>query len=276
MRHININGHIHKETNASVTYDNRAFRFGFGLFETMLMQDGKIMLKEYHFERLYASIEQLNFVMPELMTREWIENEIKRTVKKNKMEKLCRIRFQIYAGRGGLFDGQHPWTEFLIECQYVDPIVLQLNQKGLITKYAEGLAKSNDSIANLKSCNAMVYALAARQALKNNVDDTIILNTKGNGIETTIANIFCIKKDVIYTPPLSEGCIAGVMRRHVLDQLEKSGFDVQEEPFTKKFLKEADSIFATNAIRRIKWVQSIDSQEYKIGKVLDVYENISY
>lgn len=276
MRHININGHIHKETNAAVTYDNRAFRFGFGLFETMLMQDGEIFLKEYHWDRLYAGIQQLNFMMPELMTKEWIEKEIKRTVKKNKMEKLCRIRFQIYAGRGGLFDGQHPWTEFLIECKQIDPIILQLNEKGLTTNYVEGLAKSNDNMANLKSSNAMIYALAARQALDNNVDDTIIINTQGNAIETTIANLFCIKKDTIYTPPLTEGCVAGVMRKYVMQQLTEGGFEVVEEPINKKFLKEAESVFATNAIRRIKWIQHIGDKEYKIGKILDVYERINY
>lgn len=276
MRYVNVNGRIFKNTSAAVPYDNRAFRFGFGLFETMLFQDGEILLKEYHWDRLFLGLNDLNFVLPELMTKEWIEEEIKRTVKRNKLEKLCRIRFQIYAGRGGLFDGQNPWSEFVIEAQPVDPHIIQLNEKGLITVYADGIRKSADSIANLKTTNAMIYALAARQALAKKVDDSILLNTSENAIETTLANIFCIKKDIIYTPPLTEGCIAGVMRRHIMAQLPDKGFAIKEEPFSIDFLKDAEAVFATNAIRRLKWIANIGEKEYSIDKILNVYENISY
>lgn len=276
MKQININGKLYKDTSAGVPYDSRAVRFGFGLYETMLIIDGRIQLLQHHFDRLFAGIEQLKLIKPELMSREWIEEEIMRTVKKNQLEKLCRVRFQVYAGKGGLFDGQSQWTEFIIDCQEIEQGLIQLNEKGLTWIYAEGLAKSPDSIANLKSTNAMIYALGARQAIEKNVDNTIILNTHGNAIETTLANIFCIKGDVLYTPPLSEGPVAGVMRRFVMEQLPAKGFTIKEEVFTKDFLKSADAVFATNAIRRLKWVSQIEDKQYPIGKILDVYENISY
>lgn len=276
MRYININGRSYKDTSAGVPYDSRAVRFGFGLFETMLMVDGQIMLKDLHWNRLYSGIAQLNLVMPELMTREWMAEEVLRTVKKNRLEKLCRIRLQIYAGKGGLFDGQSPWSEFIIDCQPVEASLLQLNEKGLSLMYAEGLAKSADSIANMKTSSAMIYAMGARQAIEKKVDNTIILNTAGNPIETTLANIFCISNDEIYTPSLSEGCIAGVMREHIISELKKNGFSVTEMPITKEFLKNADAVFTTNSIRRIKWVASIEDKQYNIGTILDVYEKVSY
>lgn len=276
MRHININGKIHKDTTASVPFDSRAVRFGFGLFETMLVLDGQIQLKDYHFERLFAGIKQLMFVMPELMTKDWMEEEIMRTVKKNHFEKLCRVRFQIYGGRGGLFDGQNPWTEFIIDCQKVEPNMIQLNEKGLSLIYAQGLQKSMDSICNMKTTNAMLYCIAARQATAKKVDNAIVHNTNGNPIETTLANLYCIKGDTIYTPPLSEGPVAGVMRRYMLEQLPKKGFTVKEEPFTPDFLKSADAVFITNAIRRFKWVARIEDKEYSFNKILDIYESISY
>ena len=131
MRHVNINGKLQSATSAGVPYDSRVVRYGFGLFETMLVIDGKIQLKELHWDRLFSGIELLDLVMPELMTREWMESELIRTVKKNQLEKLCRVRFQVYAGRGGLFEGQAAWTEFIIECHPVDPSIVQLNEKGL-------------------------------------------------------------------------------------------------------------------------------------------------
>lgn len=122
----------------------------------------------------------------------------------------------------------------------------------------------------------MIYALAARQATARKVDNAIMLNTNNNPIETTLANIYCIKDDVIYTPPLSEGPIAGVMRRHVMQQLPEKGFSIVEQPFTRDFLKSADAVFTTNAVRRMKWVASIEDKQYTIGKILDVYDSISY
>lgn len=276
MRKVNINGKLHSSTSAAVPYDNRAFRFGFGLFETMLIIDGQIQLKEYHFDRLMSSLSTLRFEIPELMTQEWIEEEILRTVAKNKLQKLARVRFQIYAGRGGLYDGQNQWAEFVIECKPVEAHLLQLNEKGITSIYAEGFNKSVNDIANFKSCNAMVYMLSARLATRNKVDDAIILNCNDNAIETTLANLFCIKGDVIYTPPLSEGCIAGVMRKYLIEHLPQKGFTVEEKPFTRDFLASADSVFMTNAIRRLKWIERIGDKTYSIGKILDIYEQISY
>lgn len=276
MRYININGRLVKDTSASVPYNNRAFRFGYGIFETMLMRESVIQLKEYHWQRLFNGIEKLGFEMPELMTKEWIESEILKTVKKNKLEKLCRIRLQLYAGRGGLYDGQNMWSEFVIECVPIEQHLLQLNERGLITCIAVGLQKSPDSIANLKTSNALIYSLAAKQAKKNKVDDALVCNTYDNIIEGTLANVFWIKEDAIYTPPLSEGCVAGVMRQYLLEQMPMKGINIHEKALTRVELKDADAVFMTNAVRRIKWISNIDGNEYKIDKVIPIYENIPY
>lgn len=265
-----------KDTSASVPYNNRAFRFGFGIFETMLMRESVIQLKEYHWQRLFDSIEKLGFEMPELMTQEWIESEILKTAKKNKLEKFCRIRLQIYAGRGGLYDGQNMWSEFVIECIPIEQHLTQLNERGLNICIAQDLFKSPDSIANMKTSNALIYSLAARQAKKKRVDDALVCNTNKNIIEGTIANVFWISNDIIHTPPLSEGCVAGVMRKYLMDQLPMKGIEIVEKPLTEEELLQAEAVFMTNAVRRIKWIGNIEGTEYKIDKVLPIYENIPY
>lgn len=276
MRYINVNGRLVKDTSASVPYNNRAFRFGFGIFETMLMRESVIQLKEYHWERLFDTLDKLRFEMPELMTREWIEGEILRTAKKNKLEKLCRIRLQIYAGRGGLYDGQNMWSEFVIESIPIEQHLTQLNDQGLSLCIAEGLQKSPDFIANMKTSNALIYSLAAAQAKRKRVDDALVYNTNGNIIESTLANIWWIKGKDIYTPPLSEGCIAGVMRRYLMQELPMKGLNIIEKALTLNELKKADGVFLTNAVRRLKWVANIEGTEYNIDKVLPIYEHIPY
>ncbi|MEZ5017966.1 MAG: aminotransferase class IV [Flavipsychrobacter sp.] len=274
MRYVNVNGQIVKETSAKVPYNNRAFRFGYGVFETMLFRGGVIQLKEYHWKRLFGAVEQLELIMPEIMDANWLEAEIKKTVKKNKLEKLCRVRLQIYAGQGGLYDGHNAWTEFVIVVTPEKEQITELNETGVRLSIAEGLQKSNDSLANLKSCSALIYSIAARQADKKGFDDALICNISGNIIESTIANIFWIKGDTIYTPPLSEGCIAGVMRQYLLEQLPMAGINIKEEPLTRAQLKAADGIFLTNAIRKIKWVSTIDDMTFKKDKVKALHDKI--
>lgn len=254
---ININGTILPAKDAGVSTDNGAFRYGYGLFETMLVRNGSIRLKEYHWDRLFDGLKQLFFEPAALMTREWLETEVLRTVSKNKANDLCRVRLQLYAKGGGLYSNESRQPEFIIECFAIEPDTLLLNSNGLTAGIATGVNKSADTLSNLKSCNALIYAVAARQAKANKWNDALIRNTTGNIIESTIANIFWIKEGELYTPPLPEGCVAGVMRRYVLNTVT-----VTEKVLDEQTLLAADEVFVTNAIKGIKWVKSIGEREY--------------
>ena len=89
----------------------------------------------------------------------------------------------------------------------------------------------------------MVSVLGAIHAQENGFDNAILKNTDGNLIETTNANLFIIKQEVIYTPPLTEGCLNGTMRKWVLEQV-----NVVEKSLKLLDVKEADEVFITNAI----------------------------
>ncbi|RYD55313.1 MAG: 4-amino-4-deoxychorismate lyase [Sphingobacteriales bacterium] len=272
--YININGKIKMQDEALLPADNRAFRYGYGLFETMLFRDGVIALKDLHWERLFASMQQLHFSIPKLFTKAYLEQEVERTVQKNKLEHLSRVRLQVFAGSGGLYEDASPKPEFVIECFPLEKHILMLNETGLVTGIAQELHKSNDALANLKSSNALIYAVAAQQAKANKWNDALIRNAQGNIVESTIANIFWTKDNTIYTPLLSEGCIAGVMRQYVIRKLRQQGFDVQESSLDAQILWQADSIFLTNAIRRIKWVQEVDDQSFSNHFIGDIYHSV--
>lgn len=263
MGYINLNGKIIQAENGGIAPDNRAFRYGYGLFETMLVREGVIQLATYHWERLFAGLHALYFDVPKLMTAKWLEEEVLRTVKKNKLDMLCRVRLQLYADGGGMFDGNSRHPEYIIECYPLEEHIIAPNETGLILGMAEGLQKANDSTANYKTTNALLYMLGAQQAKQQRWNDALILNTAGNIIETTIANIFWIKDGIVNTPPLSEGCVAGVMRRHIMMVT-----DVTETPLTKEILANADCVFLTNAIRNIKWVASIGDNTYSKNAVI--------
>ena len=245
--------------------DNGAFRYGYGLFETMLVQDGNIRLGQYHWERLFSGAKQLYFDLPVLMTPGFLDSEVLKTVKKNKLEKLCRVRLQLFAGGGGLF-GMDNTPGFVIECFPLDETILRMNENGLVAGIATGLEKSVDSLSNLKSCNALIYAIAARQAKESKWNDALICNTAGNIIESTIANIFWVKDKTVYTPPLADGCIAGTMRRYLLEKIT-----VREESLSSEALFNADEVFLTNAMKQMRWVSNIGASQYSNVQATEIY-----
>lgn len=266
MNYSNINGKIVLTADATVPVDNAAFRYGYGLFETMLVQDGAIRLGQYHWERLFAGLKQLYFNTPPLMTPQWLEEKVLRLVQKNRLESLCRVRLQMFAGGGGLYGLTTKQPIFVIECFPLEADTLLLNDNGLVAGIAEGLNKSMDTLSNLKSCNALVYAIGARQAKAQQWNDALICNTRGNITESTIANIFWVKNDNIYTPPLAEGCVAGVMRRHVLETID----GITEQALTKETLLDADEVFLTNAVKKIRWVGNIENKRFGCKRAREI------
>ncbi len=254
---------------AGLPVDNGAFRYGYGIFETMLIENGRIALSKYHFERLFAGMKALHFNVPKLLTAKAFENYILLTVEKNDLSTLCRVRLQVYAGGGGLFSNESSQPGFVIECFALPEDATSLNENGLVVGVAQGLQKSADSFSNLKSCNALIYAIGAKQAKANKWNDALINNTAGNIIESSIGNIFWVKDGTIFTPPLAEGCVAGVMRRHLLATIA----GIEETPLTLETLLDADEAFITNAIKRVKWIGMLGEKKFE-HKVIKQFATI--
>jgi branched-chain amino acid aminotransferase len=253
LNHININGQIMEAPAPGVTgYDNAAFRYGYGLFETMLVQKGRIRLWSYHCNRLYAGVQQLRLELPSAGR---VEQEVLALAEKNESSALCRVRLQVFGGQGmyGL-DGK---AGYIIECFPVNDAGIPVEGGRIVAGIAAGVKKSIDAFSNLKTCSALIYAMALQDAKENNWQDALICNVHGNVIESSIANIFWIKANELYTPPLSEGCVAGVMRQYIVDTLA-----VKEQPLTVTALGEADEVFLTNAIR-IRSVKQVGSRVYQ-------------
>lgn len=272
--YVNINGRLVKAAAAAVPHDNRTFRYGYGLFETILFRKGQVELKGYHAERLFSGARQMGFELHAWMDEKWLEEQVQVTVAKNRQQYICRVRLQLFAPGGGIFEMGNNRPGYIIECFPLDEATIHLNDNGLVLGIAQNLSKSIDSLANIKSCNALLYVMAARQSKTHQWNDALITNQNGNIIESSIANLFLIKDKVIYTPPLSEGCVAGVMRRHLINILPGLGYHIKEQALTMKMLAGADEVFLTNAIRRIKWVSSLGDINYKCAVIRQIYNAV--
>ena len=76
------------------------------------------------------------------------------------------------------------------------------------------------------------------------------------------ANIFLIKNEVISTPALQEGCVAGVMRKKIIQEISSSGWQIFEKEISIEEVLNADEVFLTNSIYNIRWVKQLEQKEY--------------
>ncbi len=274
MRFANLNGNLLPADALVIKSSNSVLRYGFGLFETMLVQEGQVLLDSYHWERLFEGMRQLAFTIPAHFTPVYLQEEIRKTLRKNGLEKLCRLRLQVFTDKEHLFMKEETLPGFLIECFSLEIETTLWNEQGWICGIAQNLYKPADAFSGLKTCAALPYAIAAQQAIAHGWDDALILNPQHRIIESAIANIFWVKDQQFYTTPVSEGCIAGVMRRHLLTECARVGMPVQETPLTQKELHQADEVVLTNAIRRMKWVNEIAGSVYSHSFTRELYNRL--
>ena len=249
---------------------SRAFRYGDGLFETMKFVNGAIEHKERHFQRLFAGMKMLKFDVPTHFTERMVEDEVFTLCRKNHLRACARIRLVIFRGNGGLYDPENHIPHFLIDGFPLEA-PRQLNSNGLVTDVCPGIQKSCDSLANLKTNNYLPYVMGAIWAKENKLNDAILLNTSSRICDSTISNIFTICRGEIITPPLSEGCVAGIMRQWLIDKLPSIGCGVSEKNITISDLLSADEVFFTNVIKGIRWVQACGKSMYKNELIKQLY-----
>lgn len=238
--------------NTNDMHDQNAF----GVFETMRFINGRILLEDYHFERLLNGLDKLKIHKPSSFSIEKISAEITGLCKKNNCFSKARVRLSVV----------DPF-DYFIE-------VLPLNEissdERLVIDIFLDVKKKCDEFANLKLINREIYVAAEKFIQENKLDDCLILNEHGRICESTISNIFWIKDDVIYTPPLSEGCVAGVMRRYLMEKIRDTRYGIREKPLLIEELFDADEVFLTNAIRGIRWVKQFKDKDYSNSQTLKI------
>ena len=270
MNHICFNGKVLPADEPALLVSNRGYRYGDGLFETMKIAGGLILLEGYHFERLFSGLSLMKFEIPGLFTKEKISHEVLQLCKKNDAEELARVRLSVFRGNGGLYV-EDKALQYVIESWPLNDSANKLNENGLVIDIYPEAEKSCDKFSNLKSANFLPYSMAAQYAKENKLNDCLVLNNSGGIADSTIANLFIIKDGVVLTPGLDEGCVNGVMRRHLLTELKSAGIEANETSITTGDIKNADEIFLTNAINGIRWVRQFRNKVYTNIKTVEIY-----
>lgn len=266
---FSLNGQLYPpDTNVFGT-QNRALRYGDGVFETMRMLDGKVMFFKYHMDRLFKGMQALKIDFHRAFDSEFIASEIVALARANKIYKNARIRFSVFREDGGWYTPEKNTFNYLIEIQALNEDTY-IVERGLIADVYREVRKDFSALSHLKTSNSLPYVLAGVYRKENNLDECILLNSQNNIVESISSNVFLIKENKAYTPAITDGCIDGVMRKVVIDLLKELNITVVETSLPANLLEHADEIFLTNSIKGIQSVVGIGLKRYysKLGKQL--------
>lgn len=259
---ICFNGTLINASLPIVSANNRGFKYGDGFFETIRVMDNRIILKDFHFKRLFASLKVFKFDSPANFTSAYLEETILQLVQINKLSKHARVRINIFRGDGSLYHYENNLLHFIIEAEELSNKNYYWNKDGITIDFFTEAKKICDTFSPIKSNSFLPYNMAAIWAKQNNLDDAILLNQYNTIADTTIANIWIVSNGIIKTPPLSQGCIDGVMRKHIIQKIKEEGLPFKETEITIDELLQAQEIFLTNVIKGIQWVKQCNKNEY--------------
>lgn len=270
INYINYNGTIVPGDMAVLTADNRAFRYGDGIFETMLFKDGAIRFLDKHIARLQRSMQKIHLEKAANFDAFFVKTITEELIRKNKMVgQTVRVRLIVFRAGDGLYSPLTNEPSYVLQVQkHENP---QPNNKiGLIVDVYTEFKKPFSDLSELKSNNALLYVMAGLFKSQRKLDDVLILNQEGFLCEGLSSNVFIYYEKTLYTPALNQGCVDGVMRRVVMDIAEGEGIPVVEAQISPEIMKEADEIFCTNAVQGIQWVMGYKQKRYfnRISRIL--------
>ena len=241
---------------------NRAFRYGDGLFESMRMSSGKLCFPEQHAERLGGGMKALKMEGGALLDEYFLKQKTAELAKKNKFKDHVRFRLSVYREGDGLYTPESNKSGYLLEAAPLAEGGYVLNKKGLIIDVYDEMTKPVNKLSNYKTTSSLLYVMAGLHKKQNGLDDAMVLNQHGFLCESISSNVFVVYDKQIYTPALSEGCIAGVMRSVVMDLAKSNGISIVEAQINPEILKEAEEVFVTNAVGGIRWVMGYGRKRY--------------
>lgn len=257
---LNFNGKLIDQSEFSMSANNRAFKYGDAIFETVQIQNNSIVFWEDHYFRLMASMRMLRMEIPMEFTLEFLEQEILKTANSQENISKKRVRLTVYRKDGGLYTPLTNEVDFLIEVSEN----LYKKKRTYRVDLFKDFYNYSGLLSTVKTTNRILNTLASIFMDENDLDNCILINERKGVVEAANANIFIIKGNEIKTPALEEGCIKGVVRKKIIEILNKNNEYILTETSISPFeLQKADEVFLTNAIIGVQPVTNYRKKEFK-------------
>jgi branched-chain amino acid aminotransferase len=261
---VNFNG-VLCESDVLLTVSNRSFLYGDGVFETLKVVNKKILFFEEHYFRLMASMRIVRMDIPMTFTMEYLEHQILELLAVLDLGDSARVRFTVYREAEGFYRPVTNAVSFVIVASRLDDKAYKLSGGSFEVDLYKDFVVTKQLLSTLKTNNKMLQVTASIFASENQLDSCLMINEDKNVVEAVSGNLFMRMGDKLITPPLSEGCLNGIMRKQVIRIAKKlPNLTVIEEVISPFDLQKADELFISNVIVGVQPVTKYRKKEFEI------------
>ena len=259
---INFNGTI-QPSDANLLVNNRAFLFGDGVFETLKILDNKVLFIEEHYFRLMSSMRVVRMEIPMYFTLEYFEEQLLLLTQAKSISASARVRITVYRNEGGYYLPSQNEVSFLIDAvALVHPLYFFESLSYEVDLYKDFYV-TKQLLSSIKTTNKLINITGSIFAKENGLDNCLLLNDSKNVVEALQGNLFMLMGNKLITPPVSEGCLNGIMRKQIIDLVKKiEGIELVEAPISPFDLQKADELFITNVIKGIQPIMKYRKKEF--------------
>lgn len=259
---INFNGMLHSSAD-NLLVNNRSFLYGDGVFETVKILADKVLFVEDHYFRLMSSMRIVRMEIPMNFTLEYFEEQIIATVKGNNLSGAVRARITVYRNDGGYYLPKTNTVSFLIEVVQLENTLYGIDKTTYEVDLYKDFYVTKQLLSSIKTTNKIINITGSIFAKENGLANCLLLNDSKNVIEALQGNIFMVIGGKLITPPVSEGCLNGVMRKQILSLAKQiENLEVLEQPISPFDLQKAEELFITNVIKGIQPITKYRKKEY--------------
>lgn len=261
---VNNNENILEETKVSLSINNRGFNYGDAVFETIKVSHSKILFWEDHYFRLMASMRILRMEIPMNFTLEFLESEILKLIEaNNQLQKPVRVKLVVFRESEGLYTPNINDVSYLITTKVLTNDFYEFFDEVFKVDLYKDHYVSPSLLSTLKSNNRLINVIGGIFAKENKLDNCLLLNTNKNVVEGLNSNIFLVKGKDIKTPPLSDGCIKGIMRKQIIEIIKQiPEYTIEEASISPFELQQADELFLTNTISGIQPITNYRKKQF--------------
>jgi len=260
--HILFNQQIIPQEKANIPIDDRAFRYGDGLFETLRIIDQQALWWDEHIARLETGMKILN-LQGDLTD---LKNHCLELIVKNNISNGI-LRISLSRGSGGR--GYLPLHTTPLLIAETLPFPPALPEK-IILSLSKWRSIPPASLPNqAKLSQGLNHILAAQEAspqfaaLQLSIDEKIAC--------TSSHNIFWLKDNILYTPSLETGCLAGIARAKII---QNSPWEVQVGLFDLAELLSAEGVIITNSLHLSIGVDGLENHQVDWRKSNELADRI--
>jgi branched-chain amino acid aminotransferase len=272
---INFNGVI-LDSDFQLSVNNRSFLYGDGVFETLKIVDSTILFFEDHYFRLMASMRIVRMEIPMSFTLEFLESQILSLVNQLAIENSARVRITVYRNEGGYYAPNQNSVSYVVQAAPLSDKTYTIEKSNFEVDLYKDFAVTKQLLSTLKTTNKMIHVTASIFAKENQLESCLLVNDSKNVIEAISGNLFMLMGNTLITPPISEGCLNGIMRKQIITLAKQfETIDFVEREISPFDIQKADELFITNVIQGIQPITKYRKKEFEIKLALQLLEKLN-